>query len=106
MKQREQEKIRKASTLLERTTRRRTKFDFDLWQPSNSVAAGGCSSTNSKVVDAEIIENDEWLEKSTKSHTFKNTRQIKRKPPKDLFTKPSSLSAVEVPHSGTSYNPR
>ena len=102
IKQREQQKDRKKATQLNRTTRRRTKFDFDLWDtnitPENDIKKGEAN-------DQEIDKN-EWLEQQTKDHNLNNTRQMKRKPPTDLYAKESSLSAVELPHGGTSYNPR
>ena len=102
IKQREQQKDRKKATQLNRTTRRRTKFDFDLWDtnitPENDIKKGEAN-------DQEIDKN-EWLEQQTKDHNLNNTRQMKRKPPTDFYAKESSLSAVELPHGGTSYNPR
>ena len=42
MKQRQQQNDRKKATILDRTTRRRTKFDFDLWDadiiPSDAIS--------------------------------------------------------------------
>ena len=96
---RQQEKKRKEATLLERTTRRRTEFDFDLW---NTDLNRNAESQN----EIHLIENSEWLEKETKYHTLKNTRQRKNKLPRDFHAKQSALSAVELPHEGTSYNPR
>merc|ERR1712018_394674 len=51
------------------------------------------------------IDHNEWLQQQTKDHNLNNTRQMKRKPPTDFYDKNTSLAAVEVPHSGTSYNP-
>merc|ERR1739844_206708 len=36
---------------------------------------------------------------------LKNTRNLQRKAPEDLLELRSDLKAVEVPHSGSSYNP-
>lgn len=101
MKQREKQKDRKKATQLSRTTRRRTKFDFDLWDtnvvPENNIRE---DEANHKEID-----NNEWLEQQTKDHNLNNTRQMKKKPPTDFYLKETSLSAVEIPHGGTSYNP-
>merc|ERR1711997_789299 len=91
-KHRELENLKKAASEIERTTRRRTKFDFDLWSDMDNVEA------------KKVNEND-WLDLNTKNHTLKNTRNLQRKAPEDLLETPSDLKAVEVPHSGSSYNP-
>merc|ERR1712083_9792 len=91
-KHRELENLKKAASEIERTTRRRTKFDFDLWSDMDNVEA------------KKVNEND-WLDLNTKNHTLKNTRNLQRKAPEDLLENPSDLKAVEVPHSGSSYNP-
>ena len=98
---RQQEEKRKEATLLERTTRRRTEFDFDLWNTDLNRNAD-----SAKQNESHLVENSEWLEKETKYHTLKNTRQRKSKLPRDFHAKQSALSAVELPHEGTSYNPR
>ena len=101
MKQRQQQNDRKKATILDRTTRRRTKFDFDLWDsdiiPSDAIK---------DPVDQNTIDSNEWLQQQTKDHNLNNTRQMKRKPPKGFYSKQSTLPAVEIPHEGTSYNPR
>ena len=102
IKQRQQQAERKKSTLLDRTTRRRTEFGFDLW--STNINAE--ETTKKDQENQNEIEQNEWLEKQTKNHTFNHTRRMKRKPPADFYAKESALSAVEVPHAGTSYNPR
>ena len=38
-KHRELENLKKAASEIERTTRRRTKFDFDLWSDMDNVEA-------------------------------------------------------------------
>merc|ERR1711997_754369 len=91
-KHRELENLKKAASEIERTTRRRTKFDFDLWSDMDNVEA------------KKVNEND-WLDLNTKNHTLKNTRNLQRKAPEDLLELRSDLKAVEVPHSGSSYNP-
>ncbi len=90
---RELEGLKKAASSLERSTRRRTNFDFDLWSDNKSKA------------DSTQVQEDEWLEVNTKLHTLKNTGKLSRKAPKDLHDKPSDLKAVETPHAGLSYNP-
>ena len=101
MKQRQQQNDQKASTILSRTTRRRTKFDFDLWDKNVTHTGDG------KVHDKpNAIGNNQWLDQQTKDHNLNNSRQMKRKPPTNFYVKETSLSAVEVPHEGTSYNPR
>ena len=94
-KHRELEKIKKASQVLERTTRRRTKFDFDIWDDDNDKTTEAIT---------EVKAND-WLEGNTKIHTLNNTGKLRRAKPVDYHEKPSDLNAVELPHSGTSYNP-
>ena len=81
-KHRELENLKKAASEIERTTRRRTKFDFDLWSDMDNVEA------------KKVNEND-WLDLNTKNHTLKNTRNLQRKAPEDLLENPSDLKAVE-----------
>merc|ERR1712051_134799 len=100
MKQRQQQNDRKKATILERTTRRRTKFDFDLWD-SDIIPSDALKDP----VDQNTIDSNEWLQQKTKDHNLNNTRQMKRKPPKGFYSKQSTLPAVEIPHEGTSYNP-
>ena len=91
---RELERLKKQSTELERTTRRRTKFDFDLW------------GSDAKTKDKKQIENDEWLDDQAKNYIMKNTPgNFSRKLPSDRHDKPSDLAPVEAPHAGLSYNP-
>ncbi len=86
-------KIREASAQ-ENSTRRRTKFDFDLWaEPTTGEKAG------------EEVTTNEWLKEKTKTHNLKNTGRLKRTLPGDFHEKTSDLEAVETPHSGASYNP-
>merc|ERR1712223_1693837 len=88
----ELENLKKAASEIERTTRRRTIFDFDLWSDMDNV-------------EAKKVNENGWLDLNTKNHTLKNTRNLQRKAPEDLLENPSDLKAVEVPHSGSSYNP-
>ena len=88
---RELEKLKKTANQLERTTRRRTKFDFDLWGDENG--------------EVKQVKNNDWLDETTKNHTLKNTGKLTRKLPHDLLDKPSDLKPVEAPHAGMSYNP-
>lgn len=100
IKQRQQQKDKKSSALFVRSTRRRTKFDFDLWD--KNVTLEGDVKVHEKL---HGIDNNQWLEQQTKDHNLNNTRQMKRKAPTGYYVKETSLSAVEVPHGGTSYNP-
>ena len=101
IKQRQQQKDQKSSTILSRTTRRRTKFDFDLWDKNVTHEGDGKVHQQHNGID-----NNQWLEQQTKDHNLNNTRKMKRKPPTGFYVKETSLVAVEVPHGGTSYNPR
>lgn len=92
---RELERLKKESTKLERTTRRRTQFDFDLWD----------SNPNDPKGEQKKIESNEWLDDQTKNYTMFKTRNFTRKLPKDRHEKPSDLASVEAPHAGLSYNP-
>ncbi|XP_025995808.1 ribosome biogenesis protein NOP53 [Solenopsis invicta] len=47
----------------------------------------------------------EWMSSDSVRHTIKYLGVTKRKLPSSLGKKPSILSAVEMPHPGTSYNP-
>ena len=98
MKQRKAQNDQKIATTLSRTTRRRTKFDFDLWDKNVNPEGEGKAPAG--------ITDNQWLEQQTKDHNLNNSRQMKRKPPTGFYDKSTSLSSVEVPHSGTSYNPR
>jgi len=84
-------KIR-AATTLERSTRRRTNFDFDLWDEKEDK-------------DAAKIKSNEWLEGDTKTQNLIGLRKKKAKVPKDLTAKTSKVAAVETPDGGESYNP-
>jgi len=77
----------------ERSTRRRTKFDFDLW---NEDAVDG---------DKKEFPKDPWFPNSTVLHNLKNTGKLKRKLPKGYFDPTTKLPAVETPEPGISYNP-
>jgi len=83
---------RKKDTELDRATRRRTKFDFDLWNKGEEPAAPG-------------LETD-WVEEETVVHTALGLSRFK---PKEAARRKavtgSLLPAVELPHPGASYNP-
>lgn len=72
-------------------TRRRTDFGFDLWNDDESGAA-------------KDIKTNEWLDKGTKVHTLIGTRSKKVKAPGKAKAM-TTLSAVEAPSGGESYNP-
>jgi nucleolar protein 53 len=86
---------KKASTL-ERSTRRRTKFDFDLWD------VGSCASRSET---GEKLQDSTWLNHNTRMHNLKSTRSLKRKVPQDFRREISTRTKVETPHAGASYNP-
>jgi len=84
-------KIREA-TALERSTRRRTNFDFDLWDVKDDK-------------ETATIKSNQWLEGQTKTQNLIGLRKKEAKVPKDLTAKASKVSAVETPTGGESYNP-
>ena len=90
---RELERLKKDSEKLIKSTRRRTEFDFDLWD----------NNKNEKTNVQEIIDNNEWLETNTK--LLNKTGNMSRSLPVDFHEKSSKLNAVEIPHAGLSYNP-
>ena len=92
---RELQRLKKDSEKLVKSTRRRTKFDFDLWDANKN-------ETNAV---KEIIDNDEWLETNTKLQNKNKTGNMSRRLPVDFHEKSSKLNAVEIPHAGMSYNP-
>jgi len=82
---------RKQETLLDRTTRRRTKFDFDLWGSGEQGE----------------VEKDEWVAEETKVHTMKNSGKLvpRAAEARASDTTGTLCPAVEIPHAGQSYNP-
>ena len=92
-KHRELETLKKTESKLTRSTRRRTKFDFDLW-----------GSTDDNSAQAQI-DNNEWLEQNTKLNNKNRTGKMTRSLPEDFHEKTSALKSVELPHAGMSYNP-
>jgi len=80
---------RKEETILERTTRRRTNFDFNLWG------------------DEEKEDEDDWMATDTKVHTAKNSGKLVPRATKARAsdTTGTLCPAVEIPHAGQSYNP-
>eukprot|EP00088_Acartia_fossae_P053849 TRINITY_DN614_c0_g1_i1.p1 TRINITY_DN614_c0_g1~~TRINITY_DN614_c0_g1_i1.p1 ORF type:complete len:505 (+),score=184.75 TRINITY_DN614_c0_g1_i1:52-1566(+) len=96
---REKHLLAKKATELDRKTRRRTEFDFDLWGEENNQGAVA-ENKEKKGVD------NSWIEKETKVHT--DTWTSKHRPKEGLKRNQKSktlLPAVEVPHPGQSYNP-
>jgi len=81
----------KEDTALDRSTRRRTTFDFDLWGEDKK----------------EGVDTDEWVAPETKVHTKKNSGKLVPKASLARSTDSSGtlLPAVELPHAGASYNP-
>jgi len=83
----------KKRTAAERQTRRRTKFDFDLWD--QTVKPG-----------EEISEQDSWITPETRTHRDIWTSQhIPKETQKRNFSTGTLLPAIELPHPGSSYNP-
>jgi len=93
--------VRRAA-VAEKSTRRRTNFDFDLWDEATSGSAASAEAA----ADAKAIKSNEWLEGSTKTHNLKGLRMKAPKVPKDLKRGAGgSAAAVETPSGGESYNP-
>lgn len=63
----------KQKTHLERTTRRRTKFDFDLWDQS-------ALKSDQKT---EEIKTNQWIAPQTKDHVLKTEGKLRKALPKD-----------------------
>ena len=101
MAQRKKQKEQKEASKLNRTTRRRTSFDFDLWS-TNVTAEGEIKEPESE----NGMSKNQWLEKQTIDHNLNNSGKMKRKTPSDYYLKESILPAVDTPHGGSSYNPR
>jgi len=82
----------------DKKTRRRTKFDFDLW---------GADATEEKPQKKETGVDDQWINHVTKVHTkvWTNDHIPKAAKTRSQDSTGSLLPAVEVPHPGTSYNP-
>ena len=89
----------RAATALDRSTRRRTKFDFDLWD------AEGKAAETARTEIGSAIAADEWIDGNMRLHNLKSTRSLVRKLPDDFRRELSRLNKVEVPHPGASYNP-
>ena len=89
----------KAATALDRATRRRTNFEFDLWDAKGKVT----DTARTKIGSA--IESDDWIDGNMRLHNLKSTRSLVRKLPDDYGRELSRLNKVEVPHPGASYNP-
>lgn len=83
---------------LERSTRRRTKFDFDLW---GDIKPAG-SDENSKVTG---MKASPWIEPEVKKHNMHTLKIKRRKVPDDYYKETSLLPAVKDPLPGESYNP-
>ena len=84
---------------MDRATRRRTNFDFDLWDAEGKAAGAARTKIGS------AIESDEWIEGNMRLHNLKSTGSLVRKLPDDYRRELSRLNKVEVPHPGASYNP-
>lgn len=98
--QRKKQKEQKDATMLNRRTRRRTNFDFDLWN-TDVTAEGDIKEPE----DENGMSKNQWLENQTVRQNLNNSGQMKRAPPKDFYLKESTLPAVDTPHGGASYNP-
>lgn len=89
----------KKNTAAERKTRRRTKFDFDLWDAPEV-------STVPASTDEETKVDPSWISDEAKVHT--NVWTAKHVPKESKHRKldtGSLIPAVEVPDAGASYNP-
>ena len=84
---------------MDRSTRRRTNFDFDLWDTEGKAAETARTEIGS------AIAADEWIDGNMRLHNLKSTRSLVRKLPDDFRRELSRLNKVEVPHPGASYNP-
>lgn len=74
----------------ERSTRRRTEFDFDIWETEEKVA----------------LPSDDWVGKTVLEHTAKGKCQYVPKAANERnLSTGTIIPAVEVPESGASYNP-
>merc|ERR1712037_79832 len=79
----------------ERKTRRRTKFDFDIWAEEDDV---NCNKGQ--------LPSKEWVDSEALIHTAKGkSKHMPKAAGKRDFSTGSLLPAVEVPHAGSSYNP-
>jgi len=75
----------------ESMTRRRTKFDFDLWGSSE---------------DSSSLPSSDWVKTEALIHSAQNTGTFVPKMAKSRKTNTGTLiPAVEVPDAGASYNP-
>jgi len=80
----------------ERKTRRRTKFDFDIWADEDD------NSTSKR----DQLPSKEWVDNDALIHTAKGkSKHMPKAAAKRDFSTGSLLPAVEVPHAGSSYNP-
>merc|ERR1712037_2704 len=78
----------------ERKTRRRTKFDFDIWAEEDDNSNKG------------QLPSKEWVDSEALIHTAKGkSKHMPKATAKRDFSTGSLLPAVEVPHAGSSYNP-
>merc|ERR1719322_294167 len=98
--QRKKQAELKEASKLNRATRRRTNFDFDLWN-SDVTAEGQIKEPE----DENGMSKNQWLEDQTIRQNLNNSGQMKRTPPTDFYLRESTLPAVDKPHGGASYNP-
>jgi len=88
---------RKKASEADRKTRRRTKFDFDLWDEEEKK-----QGTEGKEDGADMG----WVSHDTRLHTAAWTNSLVPKAANNRKVETGSLlPAVEVPHPGASYNP-
>lgn len=87
-------------TQAERRTRRRTKFDFDLWDEDSPNAAQNEKKTGEDQAD------DSWISDEARTHTkIWTTKHVPKASKSRNFDTGTLLPPVEVPHPGQSYNP-
>jgi len=88
----------------ERRTRRRTKFDFDLWDEVN--ASSQETSETRKDGKSDEKPDDSWISTETKTHSaIWTSKHVPKAAKTRKFDTGTLLPAVEVPHPGQSYNP-
>jgi len=88
---------KKEATKAEAKTRRRTTFDFDLWEDEDGK--------KNEAKDDKLPDKD-WVNQEALVQTAIGTNQYVPKFSKDrTVTSGTKLEAVEVPESGASYNP-
>ena len=78
---------RRKATEAERATRRRTKFDFDLWDdaPEEAVMETKAAAASAKKADEAAEVDTQWITPETVQHTAVWTNKMKPKAAKNRF---------------------